>query len=84
MDNNIEKITLRDEEGKEINFEVITKLDIEEKEYVIVVPEGEEEELDAIALRIDKGEHGEDILVTVEDDNEFAMVSEAYSILFDE
>ena len=31
-------MTLIDEDGKEIDFEVITKLDIEENEYVIVVP----------------------------------------------
>ena len=38
MDNNIDTITLTDEEGKETEFEVITKLDIEDKEYVVVVP----------------------------------------------
>lgn len=80
MENFVEKVTLFDEDGKEELFEVITKLDIEEKEYLIVAKEDEEEE--AIALRIDKDEKGEEILMVVQDDVEFAMVAEAYEILF--
>ena len=63
MDNNVKTILLNDEEGNEIEFEVLTKLDIEDKEYVIVTPTGEDDE-DAIALRIDKDEEGNEILVT--------------------
>ena len=77
MDNDVETILLNDEEGNEIEFDVLTKLDIEDKEYVIVAPTGEED-IDAIALRIDKDAEGNDILVTIEDDEEFEMVSEAY------
>jgi uncharacterized protein YrzB (UPF0473 family) len=81
-ENNIDSITLRDENGNEIEFEVITKLEIEDKEYLIVAPK--DEKLDAVALRIDKDENGEDILSSVDDDDEFNMVSEAYNILFSE
>ncbi|HEY8889581.1 MAG TPA: DUF1292 domain-containing protein [Clostridium sp.] len=80
MDNNVETILLNDEEGKEIEFDVLTKLDIEDKEYVIVAPTGEED-IDAIALRIDKDAEGNDILVTIEDDEEFEMISEAYDAI---
>jgi uncharacterized protein YrzB (UPF0473 family) len=74
-----ESITLYDENGEEVSFDIITKLDIENKEYIIVIPsEAEEEEEEAIALRIDKNEDGEDILVVVEDDEELAIVSEAF------
>lgn len=83
MDNNVETILLNDEEGNEIEFDVITKLDIEDKEYVIVAPTGEED-LDAIALRVDKDAEGNDILVTVEDDQEFEMISQAYEAVFSE
>lgn len=83
MENDVTSIVLTDEEGKETEFEVVTKLDIEDKEYVIVVPKDEDTE-EAIALRIDKDEDGNDILVTVDDDDEFAIVVEAYETLFAE
>jgi uncharacterized protein YrzB (UPF0473 family) len=83
MDNNVETIMLNDEEGNEIEFDVITKLDIEDKEYVIVAPTGEED-IDAVALRVDKDAEGNDILVTVEDDAEFEMISQAYDAVFSE
>lgn len=83
MENYVEKITLIDEAGEEVEFDVITKLDIEENEYVIVVPSGEED-LDAIALKIEKDEEGNDLLVPVEDENEFEMISEAYEAIFEE
>lgn len=86
MENDVTSIVLNDEDGNEIEFEVITKMDIEDKEYVVVVPkDGDEESTDeAIVLRIDKDEEGNEILVTVEDDDEFAIVSEAYETLFSE
>jgi len=80
MDNNVETILLNDEEGNEIEFDVLTKLDIEDKEYVIVAPTGEED-IDAIALRVDKDAEGNDILVTIDDDEEFEMISEAYEAI---
>ncbi|NFS07301.1 DUF1292 domain-containing protein [Clostridium botulinum] len=83
MDNNVNTITLTDEEGKETEFEVITKLDIEDKEYVVVVPKDEEVD-EAIALRIDNNDNGEEVLVPVEEDEEFNMVAEAYELLFSE
>lgn len=83
MENDVNTIILNDEDGKETEFEVITKLDIEGKEYVIVIPIDSDEE-DAIALRIDKDDQGSDILVTIEDDKEFELVQEAYETLFSE
>ena len=81
MDNNVETILLNDEEGKEIEFDVLTKLDIEDKEYLIVTRTGEDD-VDAIALRVDKDAEGNEILVTIEDDEEFEMISEAYEAVF--
>lgn len=83
MENDVSTIVLTDENGEEKEFDVVTKLDIEDKEYVIVVPsDGGEDE--AVALRIEKDENGDDILVTIDDDDEFAMVSEAYELIFSE
>ncbi|WP_125154657.1 DUF1292 domain-containing protein [Clostridium rectalis] len=83
MDNTVESITLTDENGENIEFDVVTKLDIQDKEYVIVVPKDEETD-EAIALKIISNESGKDILVTVDDDDEFAIVAEAYESLFAE
>lgn len=83
MENDVTNIVLTDENGEEIEFEVITKLDIEENEYVIVVPKDEDTD-EAVALRIDKDEDGNDLLVTVDDEDEFAVVVEAYEALFDD
>lgn len=85
MDNDVNVITLLDEDGEEKEFDVVTKLDIEDKEYVIVVPKEEAEnddEAEAIALRIDKDSDGNDVLIVVDDDDEFEIVSEAYETLF--
>ena len=85
MENNVDKITLLDEEGVETEFDVLTKLDIEDNEYVIVVPsDSDESEDEAIALKIVKDEEGNDVLATIEDEEEFQMVAEAYEAVFQE
>ncbi|WP_102400577.1 DUF1292 domain-containing protein [Haloimpatiens massiliensis] len=83
MDNNVENIVLKDEEGKDVEFNVITKLDIESDEYVIVSPVDDEED-EAIALKIQKDDHGEEVLVTIDDEEEFNRVAEAYELIFSE
>ena len=85
MDNDVNVITLLDEDGVEKEFDVVTKLDIEDKEYLIVVPkeeDAEDEDTEAIALRIGKDVDGNDVLAVVEDDDEFQIVNEAYETLF--
>ena len=84
MENDITNITLLDEDGKEVQFEVITKIDIKDSEYVIVSPKEAGPEVEAIILKIDIDEDGKDILYTIEDDEEFDMVSDAYKALFSE
>jgi uncharacterized protein YrzB (UPF0473 family) len=80
MESDFNTIVLKDENGNEVEFELIMKFDIEDKEYVIVAPV-EDEEADAFAFRIDKDENGESLFVTIEDDSEFEMVQEAYETL---
>jgi uncharacterized protein YrzB (UPF0473 family) len=84
MENDVTTIMLNDEDGKEVEFDVVTKMDIEDKEYLIVVPKDEENTEEAIALRIDIDKDGNEVLATVEDDEEFEMVAEAYETLFSE
>ncbi|GAA0114435.1 MULTISPECIES: DUF1292 domain-containing protein [Clostridium] len=80
MENKMETIMLMDENGNEIEFEIVVKLDIEDKEYVIVTPVESDEEYD-VALRIEESEDGELVLVPVEEDDELALISEAYEAL---
>jgi uncharacterized protein YrzB (UPF0473 family) len=83
MDNNFDTLPLFDEEGNKVEFEVITKLDIEDKEYLIVIPKDEDVD-EAVCLRIDEDENGKEVLVPVEDDEEFQMLSEAYEAFLSE
>ena len=83
MDNFLENITLTDEEGNDVEFEVITKLEIEATEYFIVAPIDDENE-DAIALKVVKDEDGEEYFATVEDEEEFSIVNDAFETLYDE
>lgn len=82
MQKDVEFIDLMDEQGNEESFKVISffKIDDLGSEYVVLVPaEGDSEE--AIVLKIIKDEEGNDNLVNIEDEGEFAMVEEAYSLL---
>lgn len=86
MENEIETISLTDENGLENEFEVITRLVIEDtnKEYVIVIPVDGDEEVDPIALRIEETGEGEYFFYPVEDEEEFQMVSEAFDLTYGE
>ncbi len=83
MDNFLEKITLTDEDGQEVDFDVITKLEVETDEYFIVTLSDEDSD-EAIALKVVKGENGEEMFETVEDDEEFSIVVDAYETLCEE
>ncbi|MCI1943815.1 DUF1292 domain-containing protein [Clostridium luticellarii] len=82
MENDIKNLVLEDEDGKQVQFEVITKLDIEDREYVIVTSEDSRESEEAIVLKIIEDEKGMEIFATVEDEHEFNQVSEVYEALF--
>ncbi len=58
MNNDLQPIVLVDEEGIETTFNVVTKLDIEEKEYFLLSPEGEEDVV--IAMQVVQDEDGEE------------------------
>lgn len=74
-------ITLLDDDGNEIECEVIDMFEFEEKEYAVLLPTDEE---DPYILRIDKDEDGNELFAMIEDDNEFDKVSEAYDELLDQ
>lgn len=77
MENNENIIVLSDENGEETKFEVVTVLEVEENEYYVLYPVESEEE-DAIVLKLVTNEAGEDVLTTIDDDDEFDKVAEVY------
>lgn len=82
MDNEMDNIiTLLDDEGKEVECEVIDLFEFEEKEYVVLLPVDEE---DPYILRVDKDEDGNEVFAVIEDDDEFEKVAEAYDELLED
>jgi uncharacterized protein YrzB (UPF0473 family) len=82
MENETENmITLLDDEGKEVECEVIDLFEFEEKEYVVLLQVDEE---DPYILRVDKDEDGSEVFAVIEDDEEFDKVAEAYDELLGE
>lgn len=81
------RITLIDEEGKEVDFEVCLTLEAKGKEYAILLPldedEYDDEEDVALIFRIDSDEQGK-ILVALEDEEEYQIVVDVYNTLMDE
>lgn len=84
MNKDLQTIELFDEDGNQVIFNVLAFFDIddtennEKMEYAVVYEEGTSED-DAFALKIEKDEEGDDILVPVEDEVELAAVQEAYN-----
>ena len=72
--------TLTDEEGNESQFELIGNLDIDDNTYVALVPVGNEdaEEEEYVILKVEEDENGEEFLVTIDDDDEFDKVADAF------
>lgn len=85
MEKDIEYIDLLDEEGNELSFKVVSffKIDDLNTEYVVLTSADEEDD-EAVVLRVEKDEDGSDNLVNIEDEAEFAMVEEAYNLLMQE
>ena len=81
MQDNI--ISLLDENGVESQFEVILTLEADNKEYAILKPVEDEEAEEALVFRIDQDEEGE-MLVPLEDDQEYQIVVDVYNTLMDE
>lgn len=85
MAKDLEFIYLLNEEGQEEKMRVITFIDIKEigGEYVVVTPADVDTD-EAYVLKYVKEEDGTENYMVVEDDAEFAMVSEAYTLIMNE
>ncbi|WP_454959390.1 DUF1292 domain-containing protein [Filifactor alocis] len=72
------RIVLTDENGNDVEFELVSTLEVDGKVYAILQPIGEEE---AYIFNLKYDENGEMELSEIEDDEEFEIVAEQYEML---
>ena len=73
--------TLTDEEGNESQLELLGKLELEGCMYVALIPfEGEDDEY--VILKISTDDEGNEILLTIDEDEEFDKVADAFEDSF--
>lgn len=91
MEENLEErefYTLVDDEGTETEFELIGKAELKGISYYAMIPaeenpgEGDEEFCEYVILKGEKDEDGEEMLITIEDDDEFDDVADYFDDLF--
>ena len=77
-----EYYTLTDEEGNELQFEVIGSAELNGTMYYAMIPvddqPDEEDVYEYVILKAEKDEDGEDVLVTIDDDDEFDDVADYF------
>jgi len=75
---------LIDEDGNEKPFEIIGQLEIDGTDYLAFMPL-DSDECEYVILKKEKDENGEDVYVTIDDDDEFEKVAEEFeNEMFDE
>lgn len=88
MENEREFFTLTDEDGNEIEFELIGTIDLEGVTYHAMIPAdqegGEEGFYEYVILKTEIDEEGEEMLVTIDDDAEFDKVADIFDDMFSE
>jgi uncharacterized protein YrzB (UPF0473 family) len=73
--------TLTDEEGNESEFELLGELNIDDNIYLALIPlDGDEDEY--VILKVEVDENGDELLVTIDDDDEFDKVADAFEDTF--
>ncbi len=81
-------VILNDEEGNEVKFEFLDVVELDDEEYVVLLPvaeEGEEEEGEVVILKIednDNEEAEEESYVSVEDEEVLNKVFEIFKERF--
>ena len=80
-------VILNDEEGKEVRFEFLDLVELDDEEYVVLLPvneEGEEDEGEVVILKIEDTEEDseEESYVSVEDEETLNKVFEIFKDKF--
>lgn len=76
----VEIVTLLDEEGEEHEFELIDVIEVDDCEYAILISP-DEEATEAIALKKTVDEEGNEVLIDIEDEEEWQKVVSAWEEL---
>ena len=80
-------ITLTDENGNDIDFEVIGEAELDDVTYYAMMPlenaNAEEGLIEYVLLKKETDENGEDMFVTLDDEDEFDKVAAYFDELFD-
>jgi uncharacterized protein YrzB (UPF0473 family) len=88
MENEREFFTLTDEDGNEIEFELIGTIDLEGVTYHAMIPADQETEeqgfYEYVILKTEIDADGEEMLVTLDDDAEFDKVADIFDDMFSE
>lgn len=77
-----EYVVLTDENGESHEFEVVDVINVEGKDYAILAEPGDEDH--AFALRLENDEAGNDVLVDIEDEEEWERVVKAWEEIQDD
>lgn len=79
-------ITLNDEEGNEVKFEFLDLVELDDEEYVVLLPvveEGQEEDGEVVILKLEDTENEEEeSYVSVDDDEVLNKVFEIFKEKF--
>ena len=83
----IEKFTLTDEEGNEIEFDLIGSGEVDGVMYYAMIPveEAEDENRDVfeyVILKSEVDENGDESLSTIDDDEEFDRIADFFDDMF--
>jgi len=81
-----EYYTLTDEDGNELKFELIGKAELKGTQYFAFIPADEEQDGEFCEYTILKSviEDGEEMLVSIDDDDEFDDAADYFDDLFSE
>lgn len=74
-------VVLLGEDGEEVEFEHLDTIEMNDSEYVVLLPldEQENEEVDEVViLKIERNDEGEDSFITVDDEDELNAVFEEF------
>ncbi len=74
-------VVLMDEEGNETEFEYLDTVEMDDKEYVVLLPvqENDTEPVEEVLiLRVDQDENGDDVFSSIDDEKELNTVFEQF------
>ena len=91
MEEGREFYTLTDEDGSEIEFELIGSVEVQGVEYFALIPADAADAAqddggfcEYVILKKEKDENGDDMFVTIDDDEEFDNIADVFDDMFSE